>query len=96
MENTEWVTEGYPQEEGDFLWVAMWSCDCCVRKSGVAFIFDVDDTAPRIPVIHYTTATGRHLGISWEGQEPDFLDVEKTKPDVDGWMAIPTLPDSKQ
>lgn len=27
-----------PTEEGDWLWLCIWSCGCCVRSSGVAFV----------------------------------------------------------
>jgi len=37
-----------PDSPGDWLWVSMWSCDCCVAKSGIAFVQNVDD-APDTP-----------------------------------------------
>ena len=82
--------EDYPQEKGNYLWVSVWGCDCCVRKSGIAWIYDVKDYhADEMPSINYHTQEGKHLGISWEGAEPDFCEG---KPDIDGWLYLPTLP----
>ncbi len=91
-----WITDGYPQEEGDFLWVTMWGCNCCVNKSGIAWVHDVEGADPEnMPPINYKTEDGKHLGISWEGTTPYFKDNDQTKPTIDGWMKVSPLPDCK-
>ena len=91
----EWITDGYPQEPGDFLWVEMWGCDCCVNRSGIAWVHDVaGDDAEHLPPINYKTADGKHLGISWEGSKPTFKEDDPTKPAIDGWLKVSPLPKS--
>jgi hypothetical protein len=86
-----WVEE-FPQESGDFLWVAMWGCDCCVHKSGIAWVYDVTgDKEEELPLTHYQVGD-KVLGISWEGAEPYFKDNDKKAPIVDGWLKLPSLP----
>lgn len=84
-----WLKE-FPQEVGDFLWVSMWGCDCCVNKSGIAWIHDV--TGDDLPAIHYQVGE-LTLGVSWEGTEPSFEDLEKKVPIIDGWLKLPGLPE---
>lgn len=33
----KWQRE-VPTEEGDWLWLCIWCCGCCVRSSGVGFV----------------------------------------------------------
>jgi hypothetical protein len=91
-----WITGHYPQEKGDYLWVTMWGCNCCVRKSGIAWITDVEGADPEnMPAINYKTHDGKHLGIYWEGTEPPFIGSSPTKPDIDGWLKV-SLPKHKR
>jgi hypothetical protein len=81
--------DGFPDTKGDWLWVEMWGCGCCVHKCGVAWVHDeVDLNDP--PPIHYAL-TNTVLGISWEGNKPTFEDKEEKNPIITAWMKI-TLP----
>lgn len=44
-----------PDSEGDWLWVKMWGCGCCVCRSGIAFCRLEDN----------------EYKISWEGSDQD-------------------------
>ena len=39
---TKWKKQ--PDSTGDWLWVMMWSCGCCVRKCGIATVYEYDDS----------------------------------------------------
>lgn len=89
-------TNKLPQEPGDYLWVNMFGCDCCVSESGIAFIYNVIEYGTqnkKAPL--YRNDTGDLMGISWEGQPPKST-VEKhgvTTYFVESWAKI-TLPKS--
>jgi hypothetical protein len=36
-DDSKWQRE-QPATEGDWLWVEMWGCGCCVRNCGIAFV----------------------------------------------------------
>ena len=79
----EWSKE-LPQAEGDYLWICMWSCGCCVRQSGICWVYpdsEKDDDKCYV----YETKDGRKLRISWEG---GIVPIVQNALDVDFWMPI--------
>ena len=88
-----------PQTEGDYLWVAMWGCDCCVRKNGVVTIRDVTNACAEWledvkDNFTYTTKEGKTF--MFLGPDEDMPDLEDGKyPEVDGWLELTSLPDSQ-
>lgn len=91
----EWSNK-LPQEPGDYLWVNMFMCDCCVSESGIAFVYYVDEYGTenkKAPL--YKNDAGQLMGISWEGQPPKS-NIEKDGVItyfVESWMKI-NLPPS--
>ena len=85
-----WQQE-FPQTEGDWLWVNMWGCACCIHKSGIAYVSDYTG-ADDLPPIVYTDNKGKLLGISWEGQKPHFNDAEEKCPQITAWAKIKLPP----
>lgn len=86
-----WQKE-FPQENGDWLWVSMWGCACCIRESGIAWIHEVYPEDDNLPPIYYQNKDDKWLGISWEGRKPCFLDKEEKQPDITAWMKIDLPP----
>ena len=71
-----------PDETGDWLWVCMWSCDCCVRCSGIVWITEEPD--------EHAVDLGNGFHLHWEGSEPEHgLDVEE----ITAFMKV-ALPDT--
>ncbi|RJQ25048.1 hypothetical protein C4577_06595 [Candidatus Parcubacteria bacterium] len=97
MTENDWQKE-LPNEEGDWLWVSMWSCGCCVSKSGIAWIHQVDPEYEKehpengVTPIIYKGKNDKWLGISWENQEPYFENDDKTKPIVTAWTKVKLPP----
>ena len=56
-----------PDSPGDWLWIIMWECNCCVYKTGIAWIINneeepnTSDSLIRLP---------SGLLLSWENQKP--------------------------
>jgi hypothetical protein len=46
-----WSKE-FPKEDGDYLWVAMWGCGCCVRSYDICFIRDAN-TLGLLRLVYY-------------------------------------------
>lgn len=80
-----------PQEEGDYLWVAQWSCGCA-RKAGLAYVYPVSDEDLQLngagDRFIYETPAGR-MAAAWGHNPPDFCEG---KPDVDWWKRIDLPP----
>jgi hypothetical protein len=88
-----WQTS-LPQEKGDWLWLAVWSGCGCVRKSGVAWVQEVEEPFdPKNAYWQmfwvYVLPSGKRMAISWEGQKPDFYEEQ---PDIDWWQKIDLPP----
>ena len=73
-----------PDSEGDWLWLVLWDCGCCVGQSGIAYIYDTDPEQPE-PEPEYTHCQHQIEGftISWEGNVPKY-DFEEIK----HWMKV--------
>lgn len=92
-----WLKE-LPQEEGDYLWVEMWGCDCCVLKSGICWIFDVTHyPLSERPSFTYQ-AQDKVFGVGWGRIEPTCLvdETGHTIPVVTGWLRLESLPECTQ
>ena len=88
-----------PQQEGNYLWLCLWGCNCCVRQSGIAWVRTIDE--PDNDSYCYQNANGQWLELCWEGgignqtgKKPGFVDG---KWDVDFWLhlILPRLPDNE-
>lgn len=79
----KWQKE-LPNTEGDWLWVIMWDCGCCIYKSGIVFVFKDDrDTYQKLP---------NDLSISWEAEPlPEHNTIEH----ITAWMKIELPPKDK-
>ena len=85
-----------PQTEGDYLWVVMWSCNCCIRRSGVVAVLDkgeYDKDGEYKDNFHYTTKDDKVLTMF--GPKEDLPDFIEGKPDVDGWLKLTDLPEAR-
>lgn len=62
-----------PDSEGDWLWVVVWDCGCCVAGSGIAYVYDTDPDQIE-PSPEYADCQHKIDGftISWEGTIPKF------------------------
>jgi hypothetical protein len=78
-----------PQEEGNWLWVAVWSCPCfCVRQSGIAWVVERPDGP--LNAFEYRVDDDRLMALCWMGRsQPSVYDG---KPDVDWWMRLEIPP----
>jgi hypothetical protein len=76
---TEWRREP-PDEPGDWLWVSMWDCDCCVRDSGIAWVIDEHDEQACDTTDLEKLPSG--LFISWERSNPQIVNL------VTGWLKL--------
>lgn len=100
----DWIKEGLPQEPGDYLWVAMWGCNCCVRQNGIAWIKTVEgvtSTDPKdtewngSPPDHlYKNKAGQVMELNF-GKEKPYYSEEVKEWDVDGWLKL-ELPNCRE
>tara|TARA_Y100000034_G_scaffold75549_1_gene90737 strand:+ start:3116 stop:3376 length:261 start_codon:yes stop_codon:yes gene_type:complete len=71
-----------PDSEGDWLWVEMWSCGCCVLGSGIAWVSKEINGDGDWQVGKFK--------ISWEGKQPT---LEKGEPAmITGWKKVDLPP----
>lgn len=61
-----------PTKYGDYLWVVMWDCNCCVQNCGIAFVLNPKDYRPDENGHLYIYSD--EFAISWEGKKPFFLE----------------------
>jgi len=72
-----------PDSEGDWLWVEMWSCGCCVMKSGIAWVANPDE-------IEATCWEVNGFKVSWEchsSKMPDLND-DGSPVEITGWKKV--------
>lgn len=92
-----WLTE-LPEEEGDYLWLNMWGCDCCcVRSSGICWIREVrpeELEEEHKPHFHWTGKDGKYWGLFWEGSREinQYTIRPDGKPDVDYFLKLDLPP----
>jgi hypothetical protein len=84
-----WLKE-LPEESGDYLWVLMWTCDCCVNRSGIAWI---EEATPEDKPNFYYEKNGKGFGIWWGVDEKQWPTVFDGMPEVDGYLLL-DLPES--
>lgn len=89
-----WLTE-LPEKEGDYLWINIWGCNCCVRSSGVCWIREV--VPEDEPHFRWTGKDGKTWGLFWEGsRKAGEFDIRPNgRPDVDYFLEL-DLPPSRE
>lgn len=85
----DWQQE-LPQEPGDWLWVTMWGCGCCVHSCGIAYVFDAEEADT--PERFLYTKDGKQLAISWESPKEKHPYIHEGKPDITAWMKVELPP----
>jgi hypothetical protein len=76
-----------PEEQGDYLWVNIWGCNCCVRSSGICWIREVEPEEN--PEYSWTAKNGKLLGLF-----DVSLRLDGT-PDIDYFLKL-KLPPTKE
>lgn len=82
-----------PQKEGDYLWVIMWSCNCCIHKNGIVTVHEIIDLEYQKPSFQYQNKEGILMGFF--GDPEDIPPLEDGCIAVNGWLELTTLPKSK-
>jgi hypothetical protein len=90
----EWFNN-LPQHEGDFLWIWMWGCNCCVARNGIVTIKDVTDADEDFK----KELEGRFMYLAensnvlaFFGPDEDIPTIKDGKPEVSGWLELTSLP----
>jgi len=93
---TEW--KDLPDSEGDWLWVYMWDCGCCVAKCGICWVTEYitpeNEDDERYYEGGFLIPPDNKLCIHWETREELRPDMVDGKFWVNGFMKI-DLPDRK-
>tara|TARA_Y100000310_G_C20534324_1_gene740090 strand:+ start:121 stop:444 length:324 start_codon:yes stop_codon:yes gene_type:complete len=81
-----------PDSEGDWLWVEMWTCNCCVHRSGIAWVQKVDmekdgySDKEKEDFLADHEDLGNNFYLHWQGSRPDKYVTIDT---VTAWMKLP-------
>jgi hypothetical protein len=86
-------TKELPQKEGDYLWIAMWGCNCCINCNGIVTIHDITDGGYDITKARFRYQTKDGKTMAFFGDIPQLEDGKY--PCVDGWMEITNFPTSQ-
>ena len=88
-----------PEEQGNYLWINIWSCDCCVRSSGIAWIREVeleekgkDVSQWGRPDYTWTGKDGKLWGLFWERGNDEYGIRPDGLPDVDYFLKLELPP----
>lgn len=78
-----------PEEQGDYLWVNIWGCNCCVRSSGICWIREVEPEDS--PEYSWQSKNGKLLGLFDSGVSLRLVGT----PDIDYFLKL-KLPPAKE
>ena len=59
-----------PDEVGDYLFVLMMECGCCVDCAGIGCVFSYPNEGTEVTKLTKMEKIGDKLWWSWEGQKP--------------------------
>jgi hypothetical protein len=60
-----------PDSPGDWLWILLWSCKCCIFRSGIAFVMSTKDWDEKDFGVSEERLPG-DLALGWEGSRDSY------------------------
>ncbi len=88
----KWQAE-LPNAPGDWLWVTLWGCECCVRAAGIANIHELESESdgPRESEFSFAGQHGERYVINWESQTRPYFEGDIPKPTAWAKIDLPKI-----
>lgn len=91
-QNHGWFA-GWPDDAGEYQWLSVWGCGCCIRKNGIVLIEKRDDADSGYDDVAYTNSRGEQMAAAFEPPiKPEIYDDGKVYVDAFRlWDAPPRI-----